>query len=307
MWSDVISGVPQFIIFSNDIDCAVDVTRYLLLKFADDTKWAMVVDTEEQCRIFQEGIHGLEGWSKEWQMLFNSGKCHIMHLGARNKEHEYTMDDLGLDTVESEKDVGVLIHKSLKPSLQCTKAATKANQVLGQLARAVTYRDKDTFLKLYRVYVRPHLEYAVQSWSPYTLQDKEVLEKVQRRAVKMVSNMKGRSYEERLAEAGMTTLETRRLRGDQIQMYKIMSGKDDVNQNIWFKTMADNRGTGVGTRQATGLYNVLPQKSKSQNQLFQSTGCCSQTGSRRCQQSTLSRTDWISSTRCSQVSSSPHR
>ena len=212
----------------------------------------MVVDTEEQCRIFQEGIHGLDGWSKERQMLFN-------------KEHEYTMDDQGLDTVESEKDVGVLIHKSLKPSLQCTKAATEANQVLGQLARAVTYRDKDTFLKLYRVYVHPHLEYAVQSWSPYTLQDKEVLEKVQRRAVKMVSNMKGRSYEEMLAEAGMTTLETRRLRGDQIQMYKIMSGKDDVNQNIWFKTMADNRGTGVGTRQATGLYNVLPQKSQSQN------------------------------------------
>ena len=48
--------------------------------------------------------------------------------------------------VVSEKDVGVLIHESVKPSLQCAKAAEKANQVLGQLARAVTYRDKQTFL-----------------------------------------------------------------------------------------------------------------------------------------------------------------
>ena len=58
-------------------------------------------------------------------MMFNSGMCHVMHLGVRNKEHEYTMDDQGLDTEESEKDGGVLIHKSLKPSLQCTKAATR--------------------------------------------------------------------------------------------------------------------------------------------------------------------------------------
>ena len=68
-----------------------------------------------------------------------------------------------LETVDSEKDVGVKIHQSLKPSLQCSIASEKANQVLGQLSRAVTYRDKQTFLKLYSVYVRPHLEYAVAS------------------------------------------------------------------------------------------------------------------------------------------------
>ena len=166
--------------------------------------------------------------------------------------------------MDREKDVGILVHKSLKPSLQCAKASARANQILGQLARAVGYRDKDTFLKLYCVYVRPHLEYAIQSWSPWLNQDKEVLEKVQRRAVKMVSNMKGKTYEERLLEANMTTLETRRSRGDLIQMFRIMTGKDDVSPSIWFETMADSRGNGVGTRQATGLYNVLPKESQSQ-------------------------------------------
>jgi hypothetical protein len=47
--------------------------------------------------------------------------------------------------------------------MQCEKAAGRANANLGQLSRAVCHRDKDTFLKLYKVYVRPHLEYAVAS------------------------------------------------------------------------------------------------------------------------------------------------
>ena len=103
-----------------------------------------------------------------------------------------------------------MVHQTLKPSLRCTKAAAKANQVLGQLARGVTYRDRDTLLRLYNVYVRPHLEYAVASWCPYTKGDKEVLEKVQRRALAMVSNLKGKSYKEQLAEVKMITLESRR-------------------------------------------------------------------------------------------------
>ena len=165
----------------------------------------------------------------EWQMLFNSEKCHILHLGNRNARFEYTMEGRVLEAVESEKDVGVIVHESLKPSLQCARAAGRANAILGQLSRAVGYRDKDTFLKLYRVYVRPHLEYAVTNWSPWSVGDKEVLERVQKRALRMVSNLRGRQYEERLVEAGMTSLEDRRERGDMLATYKSLSGRDRVD------------------------------------------------------------------------------
>ena len=89
------------------------------------------------------------------------------------------------------------------------------------------------------------------SWCSYTKGDKEVLEKVQRRALAMVSNLKGKSYEERLAEVNMTTLEKRRERGDLITMYRIMTGQDDVDPSLWFQpvatsqqayTMLSNRG-----------------------------------------------------------------
>ena len=166
-----------------------------------------------------------------------------------------------MEKVECEKDIGVMVHQTLKPSLQCTKAAAKANQVLGQLARGVTYRDRDTLLRLYNVYVRPHLEYAVASWCPYTKGDKEVLEKVQRRALAMVSNLKGKSYEERLAEVNMTTLEKRRERRDLITMYRIMTGQDDVDPSLLFQPVATSRN-GPGTRHAAGLHNVVQQRSK---------------------------------------------
>jgi hypothetical protein len=63
-------------------------------------------------------------------------------------------------------------------------------------------------MKLYVQYVRPHLEFSVQAWSPWTEADKECLEKVQRRAMGMVSGLAARDYEERLRELGHTTLAT---------------------------------------------------------------------------------------------------
>ena len=95
--------------------------------------------------------------------------------------------------------------------------------------RDLTFRDKVTFFNLYKTYVRPHLEYAVQAWSTWNAGDKKALESVQRRAVGMITNLRGRTYEERLAELCETTLETRRKRGDMIRTYRILSGKDKMS------------------------------------------------------------------------------
>ena len=74
--------------------------------------------------------------------------------------------------------------------------------------------DRDSFLILYKTYIRPHLEYCVQSWSPSLLKDIACLEQIQRRATKLVDSLSKVSYSERLNTLGLTTLETRRLRGD---------------------------------------------------------------------------------------------
>ena len=191
-------GPALFLVFINDIDTAVDLTKSFLSKFADDTKMATIVESEQDRLKFQEGVDNLSTWSKDWQLLFNVGNCKVMHFGHNINNFNYTMEGVRLEEVVVEKDVGVLVAENLRPSQQCSAAAGKANGVLGQISRAVKYRDKKTFVQLYKVYVRPHLEYCVQAWSPYWKADKEKMEKVQRRAVNMVAGLKGKTYQDKL-------------------------------------------------------------------------------------------------------------
>ena len=81
------------------------------------------------------------------------------------------------------------------------------------------YKEKELIIPLYNTIVMPHLEYCIQAWRPYRKKDIDMLERVQRRATKMIPKVRNISYEMRLNECGLTTLETRRLRGDQIEDY----------------------------------------------------------------------------------------
>ena len=88
---------------------------------------------------------------------------------------------------------------------------------------------------MYKAIVRTHLEYCIQAWSPYLRKDIDMLEKIQRRATKLIPGLRDLRYEERLKECGLTTLETRRLRGDQIEVFKILNGYENIDYNIFFE------------------------------------------------------------------------
>ena len=62
-----------------------------------------------------------------------------------------------------------------------------------------------------------------------------MLEKIQRRATKLIPGLRDLRYEERLKECGLTTLETRRLRGDQIEVFKILNGYENIDSNFFFE------------------------------------------------------------------------
>jgi ribonucleases P/MRP protein subunit RPP40 len=161
-------------------------------------------------------------------MDFNIAKCKVMHIGRTNIQHKYTMAGQELAETAEERDVGITVSQNLKPTAQCQKAAKTAQLALSQIGRTFHFRDRHVFMRLYKQYVRPHLEFAAQAWSPWTESDKKCLEDVQRRAVKMVSGLASREYEDRLAELGLTTLEERRHQADMHQVYKIVHGKDHV-------------------------------------------------------------------------------
>jgi ribonuclease P/MRP protein subunit RPP40 len=113
-----------------------------------------------------------------------------MHIGRHNQRQQYSMGGQVLKTTEEERDIGVQMSSNLKPSEQCGKAAKTANSVLGQVSRKSHYRDRNTFFQDYKLYVHNvqlHLEFAAPAWSPWTKADSDVIEKVQKTAVSMVS------------------------------------------------------------------------------------------------------------------------
>jgi ribonuclease P/MRP protein subunit RPP40 len=115
--------------------------------------------------------------------------------------------------------------------------------MLGLIARTFVSRDKKIMLALYKSLVRPHLDYCIQAWRPYLKKDIDKIEKVQRRASKLIEGLKDLTYEERMRELKLTSLETRRIRADMIEVYKIINGLEGLKSEDFFDFVDLRKGS----------------------------------------------------------------
>ena len=121
-----------------------------LLKFADDTKLFSDVNTTQKVHQLQMDIDMLRQWSSDWQMPLNINKCRvIMHCGKNNPRNVYVMDGCDLQTVEQEKDLGILINDNLKSSVHCSQICKRANRMLGLIRRTIIIKDRRNMVLLY--------------------------------------------------------------------------------------------------------------------------------------------------------------
>ena len=181
----------------------------------------------------QNDLLVLNDWTTKWSTELNVLKCKTMYIGRNRDKTGYTVPiwdgEVPLKETAEEKDLGVVVSNDLKWNKQCSSAASKANRVLGQIRNSFVSLDKETFRLLYTGLVRPHLEYAVSIWNPSTKANINIIERVQRRATKLVKCLKEKPYQERLLALDLMNLEDRRTRGDLIQMFKIINRHEKIN------------------------------------------------------------------------------
>jgi hypothetical protein len=241
------------VLFINDLP---DGLTNPIRLYADDSKIIGVIKSAEDEMALQQDIDKAAGWSQRWLMPFSVEKCKVMHV-SRGKEkptRSYSMPSpdgstrMPLGETTLEKDLGVYVSNDLTWKAQVAASAAKANRMLGLLKHTFTHRGKRLWESLYKTYVRPHMEHAIQAWSPYLVEDIKVLERVQRRASKHIACLSGLDYEERIRRMGLTTLEARRKRGDMILMYQIHHRLIDANLHFPLAPSVTVEGPAGATR-----------------------------------------------------------
>ena len=242
----VTSGVPQgsvlgpllFLVFINDLTESLNCPYYL---FADDVK---IVGTPTT-NALQEDLGRITQWTKEWDLPLNVAKCQRLvqeEVTTRARWIGQGEKSVEIQRVTQVRDLGTKITADFKQGQQCKEAANKARSALYQLRRAVSSRKPKVLLPLYKAFVRPHMEYAVQAWSPWLKRDIRVLEGVQRSFTRLFPHLRQLSYPSRLEQLKLFSLARRRLRGDLIEVFKQLKGFSDTEGTQLFQ-LSENTET----------------------------------------------------------------
>jgi len=177
-------------------------------------------------------------------MRFNKAKCRVLHQGRGNPQHQYRLEDEGIESSPEEKDLGVLVDRKLRVTQQCVLAVQKNNSTLGCITGSVVSRAREGILPLYSGetppgVLHPALESsALNRHGPAGAGPEE--------ATQMIGGLEHLSCEERLGELGLFSLEKRRLWEDLIAAVQYIKGAYKKEGGKHFSNACCNRTRGNG-------------------------------------------------------------
>jgi len=270
-WNDVTSGIPWgsvlgpllFLIYINDlIECCGAYSEAFV--FADDAKFYRHILSDDDNKILQYALDALQKWSEKWLLNLNINKCQVVTCGRSvDKSYKYTIRDcnnqiIPLKRVIQVLDLGVCFDEKFSFKEHIHAKINKACMMLGLIKRNFKYLTIPTFSLLYISMVRSHLDYCSSVWAPYRKGDVEALEKVQKTATKILPGLKNLPYSKRLKICKIPTLHYRRIRGDMIETYKIVSEKyqPDVAPTLYKSSVRVTRGNDMRLEKSRVKYDL---------------------------------------------------
>ena len=238
------SGVPQgsvlgpelFKIYVNDLPACIASECVL---YADDLKIWTPVASLHQALELQESLDKLVDWSTLWELPINPCKCAVLPVGASSTIYPYRLGGVPLNAVEHIKDLGIIVSSDFKSNLETNRKVAASSRMLAMLRRAFSSWTPDVFRKLFTAFVRPLLEYGQPASFPLTKGECDRLESVQRRGTRWIPAFRGLTYQERLDQLDLFSLDYRRRRGDLIYTRRILLGQLGPELSSFFALNTD--------------------------------------------------------------------
>ena len=214
----------------------------------------------EEMDAIQRDLDRLERWAHVNLMKLNKAKCKVLHMGRGNPKHKYRLGREWIESSSEEKNLGSLVEEKFNLTWKCALAAQITKHILGCIKSSIASRSREVIQPLYSTLVWPHLEYSIQLWNPQHRKDIEKLEQIQRRATKIIRGMEHLSYENRLRELGLFSLEKRRLREDLIAALQYLKGMYRKAGEWLFTRACSDRTRGNGFKLKEGRFRLDMRK-----------------------------------------------
>jgi len=210
----------MFLVCINELIYLLEQHNVKVKTFADEVKIYLKIMNNVDIVHLQLSLMSLVDWANEWQLAISIEKCCVLNIGKQVPTPHLQLGYCTLPVVPLARDLGVLVSNNLCPSAHINGVA-KAHKHAYMIQRAFVSRNID-LVRAYLVYVRPLVEYNLVVWSPYTIQDIEAIERVQRRFTKYLPGLRKFTNKYRLRRLHLPSLELKRLHFDLVWCYEIL-------------------------------------------------------------------------------------
>ena len=233
----VVSGVPQGsvlgpLLFLVYIDGASNTVLHgKIAMYADDIALYSIIKNPSDYTYLQRDITSLCSWLAINHLTLNLTKCCYMLF---SRKHQQTLPDTDLYVgnthvlarVDHYKYLGLNFSTDLSWSHHVGLICKKTRKLVGMLYRNFyQFSSSNILVKLYKSLIRPHMEYACQVWDPHLKKDIQVLENVQKFALRVCSKSWSSDYATLLDTLSMPTLSDRRETLKLCLLFNILTGK----------------------------------------------------------------------------------